>query len=121
VQVTFTADEAGTSEDDGVVTTGVRGRDEYLLFIGDPDDTDIEDERMYFEYRDQINGGYDCIKVCVLDRFRLDVELSKPIDQYKAIEGFHVTLKLSDKQQETLTAGLKKVFRNKPDVLKGMT
>jgi hypothetical protein len=122
VRITFTADEAGTSEDDGVVTTGVKGGDEYLLFMRGLDDSNIEDWGVYFECGDQIYGAaYDCIKACVLDRCRLDVELSKPIGRPKAIKGFRVALTLSNTQLETLIAGLKKVFRNGSNVLKVMT
>jgi hypothetical protein len=121
VQVTFTADETGTTEEFGVVTTGVKGGDEYLMFMRGLDDSDIEDWGVYLEYGDQGNGGYGCIKACVLDRFRLDVELSKSIDRPKAIVGFHVRLTLSNEQLETLIAGLKKVFRDGSDVLKIVT
>ena len=118
--VTFTADETGTAEMDGVVTTGVRAGDEYLLFMRGLDDLDTEEDwGVYLEYRDQINCGYDCIKACVLGRDRLDVELSKPIDRRKEIEGFHVELALSDEQRESLAAGLRQVFRDAP-VLKVM-
>jgi hypothetical protein len=94
VYVTFTADETGTAEMHGVVTTGVRAGDEYLVFSRGLDDEEMEDWGVYLEYRDQINGGYDCIKACVLGRERLEVELSKPIDRHKDIEGFHVKLAL---------------------------
>ena len=118
--VTFTADETGTAEMDGVVTTGVRAGDEYLMFMRGLDDEKMEDWGVYLEYRDQINGvGYDCIKACVLGRDRLDVELSKPIDRRKEIEGFHVELALSDEQRKSLAAGLRQVFRDAP-VLKVM-
>jgi hypothetical protein len=119
VYVTFTADETGTAEMDGVVTTGVRVGGEYLMFSRGLDDEEMEDWGVHLEYRDQINGGYDCIKACVLDRNHLDVELSKPIDRRKEIEGFHVALALSGEQWESLAAGLKKVFRDSP-VLKVM-
>ena len=109
--VTFTADETGTAEMHGVVTTGVRAGDEYLVFSRGLDDEEMEDWGVYLEYRDQINGGYDCIKACVLRRERLEVELSKPIDRHKDIEGFHVKLALSDEQRESLAAGLRQVSR----------
>jgi hypothetical protein len=60
---------------DGVVTTGVRAGDEYLMFGSGLDHEEMADWGVYLEYRDQINGGYDCIKACVLGRDRLDVEL----------------------------------------------
>src|SRR5262245_55632810 len=117
--VTFTADETGTDEEDGVVYTGVRAGDEYLIFSRGLDDEEEEDWGVYLEYRDQINGGYDCIKACTLGRDRLDVDLSKLIDRRKEIEGFHVALGLSGEQWESLAAALKKVFRDSP-VLKVM-
>ena len=117
--VTFTANEAGTDEMVGVVTTGVRAGDEYLIFSRGLDDEEIEDWGVYLEYRDQINGGYGCIKACILGRERLEVELSKPINRNKDIEGFHVELSLSDEQREILAAGLRQVFRDGP-VLKVM-
>jgi hypothetical protein len=120
VYVTFTADETGTDEMHGVVTTSVRAGDEYLVFSRGLDDEEMEEDwGVYLEYRDQINGGYDCIKACVLGRERLEVELSKPIDRHKDIEGFHVKLALSDEQRESLAAGLRQVFRDAP-VLKVM-
>jgi hypothetical protein len=76
--VTFTANEAGTAEDNGVVTTGVGSGDEYLLFRRGFGDSDTEDWGVNLEYRDQNNGGCNCIKACVLGRHRLDVKLSKP-------------------------------------------
>jgi hypothetical protein len=117
--VTFTADETGTDEEDRVVYTGVRAGDEYLIFSRGLDDEEMEDWGVYLEYRDQINGGYDCIKACTLGRDRLDVDLSKPIDRRKEIDGFHVALALSGEQWESLAAALKKVFRDSP-VLKVM-
>jgi hypothetical protein len=89
VYVTFTAEETGTAEMDGVVTTGVRAGDEYLMFSRGLDDEEMEDWGVYLEYRDQINGAYDCINACVLGREHLDLDLSKPIDRGKEIEGFH--------------------------------
>src|SRR5262245_8567034 len=103
---------------DGVVTTGVKAGDEYLVFSRGLDDEEMEDRGVYLECRDQINGGYDCIKTCVLRRERLEVELSKPIDPRKDIEGFHVKLALSDEQLRSLAAGLRQVFRDAP-VLNG--
>jgi hypothetical protein len=120
VHVTFTATEARTDEDYGVVYTGVRAGDEYLLFSRGLDDEDEEEDwGVHLEYRDQINGGYDCVKACTLGRDSLDVELTKPIDRRKEIGGFRVALALSGEQWESLAAGLKKVFRDSP-VLKVM-
>jgi hypothetical protein len=114
VYVTFTADETGTAEMVGVLTTGVRAGDEYLTFSRGLDDEEMEDWGVYLEYRDQINSDYDCINACTLGRDRLDVELTKPIDRRKEIERFPIELALSDEQRESLAAGLRKVFRETP-------
>ncbi|MBO0764104.1 MAG: hypothetical protein J2P50_05895 [Hyphomicrobiaceae bacterium] len=74
----------------------------------------MEDWGVYPEYRDQINGGYDCIKPGIPCRNHLDVELTKPIDRRKEIDGFHVALALSGEQWESLAAGLRKVLRGSP-------
>ncbi len=114
MHVTFTADEVEIDEMDGVLTTGVRAGDKYLMFSRGLDDEGMDDWGVYLEYRDQINGEYDCIKACILGRDHLDVELSKPIDPHKKIERFHIELALSDKQRESLAAGLRRVFRGAP-------
>jgi hypothetical protein len=119
VYVTFTADEAGTAEENCVVSTGVRLGDEYLLFSRGLDDEKIEDWGVELEYSDQINGGYDCIRACILRRDHLEVELSKPLHRRKEIQGFRVELALPDEQWESLAAGLRSVFRDSP-VLKVM-
>ena len=41
----------------GILTTGVRAGDEYLVFSRGLDDKEMEDWGVYLEYRDQSNGG----------------------------------------------------------------
>jgi len=49
--------------------------------------TAVASARILSAAPDQINGGYDCIKACVLGRHRLDLVLSKPIGRHKDMDG----------------------------------
>jgi hypothetical protein len=65
--------EISSTEENGVLSIGIRnGETEYLLwqFVDD------ESELPYFEYNDQINGGYGITKTVTVDDTGCLVELN---------------------------------------------
>ena len=97
----------------------VSGKEHYANFqrsveAGDPS----EDWGVHFEFDDQINGAYNCIRQCHLSRTALAVELARPIDRQKQVSGVSVDLSgLDEDSYEAIRDGLPRIFRGKAGIL----
>jgi Immunity protein 10 len=116
--LSFTANEAGVDEDEYALVAGVACDKpfQYVNFQRDSEDSD-DDWGIHFEFNDQINGDYECIRQCTLSRKRLRVELTRPIDPQKRISSVDVELKISKKQFKTFVEMLRRIFRNHESLL----
>lgn len=95
-----------------VLTIGVAGDDgRYLLWQkGLTPETGSEDG-VYFEFNDQINGGYEIIQTCTVTNEGIAVVLANGKSEHFCFpKGF-------DKLSE-LKAGLNKVYQNKKSPVK---
>jgi hypothetical protein len=82
--------------------------DEYLLWQISPDEENNAD--VYFEFNDQLNGGYNNIKeVCLM---RDGIHMVMADDR---LEHFYFDKKFNDYTR--LVSGLKKVYRNNRSIL----
>jgi hypothetical protein len=117
--LTFTATQAGIDEDEDALVAGVATADSecYVTFQRDAKDSS-EDWGVHFEFNDQINSGYECIRHCTLSRCRLHVELARPIDRQKRIVNVDVELQISDADFDTFVVMLRRIFRQRDSLLK---
>lgn len=118
--LTFTATEAGIHEDEDVLVAGVRaeGSELYVTFQREPEDYEFdEDWGIHFEFNDQINGAYECMRHCTLSRRRLHVELSRPIDPQKQITVVDVELAITAGQFKKFAKMLLRIFREREALL----
>ena len=115
----FTANEVGVVNDEYtlIASVGVSDPVQYVTLqrtVADGED----DWGIHFEFNDQINGKYECIKSCSLTRDHLLVELTEPIDTKKEVHSVDVNLEISEDDHEALTAMLRRIFRGKLDLLR---
>jgi hypothetical protein len=116
--LSFTATEAGVEEDEYALVAGV-GRDDpyqYVNFQRDAEPGD-DDWGIHFEFNDQINGAYECIRRCTVSRRRLQVELTRPIDWQKKISSVDIKLNVPDSEFETFMKMLRRIFRERESLL----
>lgn len=113
------ATEVSTEEADGAVHAALRCQEphQYLMFERSGTIGDSEDWGIYFEYKDQINSGYNKIKRCTLRRDRLDVQLIGPIDRRKQYDAFEVELRIGRPEWESFALGLRRIFTGHEDIL----
>ena len=117
--LSFTANEVGVVNDEYtlIASVGVSDPVQYVTLqrtVADGED----DWGIHFEFNDQINGKYECIKSCSLTRDHLLVELTEPIDTKKEVHSVDVSLEISEDDHEALTAMLLRIFRGKLDLLR---
>jgi hypothetical protein len=117
--LSFVATEAGIDEDEYGLVAGV-ARDEpyqYVTFQRDAEDA-AKDWGIHFGFNDQINGAYECIRLCTLSRNRLHVELTHPIDWEKKISSVDIELKITDEEFEAFHSALRRIFRQREPLLR---
>ena len=116
--LSFTAKEVGVVEDEYslIASLGVSDPVQYVTFQRAVDDGE-DDWGIHFEFNDQINGKYECIKSCSLTRDHLLVELTEQIDTKKEVQSVDVSLRISEDDHEAFTAMLRRIFRGKLDLL----
>lgn len=115
-QISFSADDAGSTVSRNVLIVGVRGGDHYLAFQRDLDHK--EPKQVYLEYDDQSYGGFDAVSNCTLGRNELRVTLSKQLGFLRGTCEFAVALSLDDDSFSRLLAGLRQVFEVAPDLFR---
>jgi hypothetical protein len=76
-----------------------------------------DDWGVYLEYNDQFNSGYDVVSRCCLSRFRVDIDLSKPLGNCQDITEFELELDIKDSAYECLVQYMRQVFRGKAEKL----
>lgn len=117
MRVSFTADSLFFEDDGDVLYCAITGDEENVLVF--QCSTEAEDDSgIHFEYNDQSNGDYGCIKTCNLKRDELRVELSKQLGELEDVEGFDVSLNLDDGTYKELENGLSRIFRGEESSLK---
>lgn len=109
----FRAAEIAVHEEDGVVVAGVAapegsggGGPDYIVFQRMEGDED----GLHFEYRDQRYGDYDLVAACRLHRNRIEIHLSRPIDELEGVDGFDVDLDVDDEAYHHFQDGLARVL-----------
>ena len=114
----FTANAVGVMDDEYslIASVGVADPVQYVTFQRSVEDGD-DDCGIHFEFNDQINGKYECIKSCSLTRGHLLVELTEPIDKAKEIELVDVSLDISEEDLQIFTDMLRRIFRGRLDLL----
>ena len=118
MNIEFEANESGIDADEYSITVGVSNDENVLLFSTESEEySKKENWGPYLEYNDQINGEYGCIKKCTINDSFLELELSKQLGTLKDVTGFKVALNLNPKSFETLTNGLKQIFKGNVSVL----
>ena len=70
-----------------------------------------EDWGVHVEYNDQVTGLYNVVRRCALSRNSLSLELSAPLPTLSQVEGFEVSLSISDAAYAQISAGLRRIFR----------
>jgi len=116
MRLAFTADEGGFDADEYTLVCGVAGEGHYLTLQRDAEESD-EDWGVHLEYDDQSNGDYDCVAACRVGPEALAVDLSRPLGRLAGVTGFDVALRLDPDQVAAVRAGLRRVFRGRPDAL----
>lgn len=120
MRITFRATKAEFAEDEYVLICGVFGYDpegaeHYLSFDrlseGAAESQPEEEWGIRTEFDDQINSAYNCIGACRLCRTRFEVDLAKPLGRPTDVEGFDITLDVSEQVYQHFKAGLRRVFR----------
>lgn len=117
----FSAHEARTDARDGALSCGFSGPDAagrtQDLVLQSATDPDVDDGwGVYLEFDDQINSGYDLVRSCRLRRDRIAIDLRKPLER-PHVDGFDVTLKLSDEAYDDVRAGLERIFEQSAGIL----
>jgi hypothetical protein len=117
-KLAFTATQAGTDEDYFSLVAGVACDNpyQYAAFQREVESAN-EDWGIHFEFNDQINGDYECIKDCTVSRKRLQVELTRPIDREKRISSVDIELDISDEEYLAFVALLRRIFRQNESML----
>lgn len=124
MRIRFRATHGFCTADEDAIACGVSGPDadavDHALWFSraseaaDPDD----DDGVYAEFDDQINGAFNRVGRCRLGRTALAVDLSGPLGRHLiGVEGFDVDLAIDEDSYEVLRSGLIRVFRAMPGVL----
>ena len=117
--LTFTATTVGTDEEYALVAS--LGSSEplyYVMFQAEREDSEEDDDwGIHFEFNDQINSAYGCLRLCTLCRHRLQIALSRPIDRKKSIIAIDVEIAVSDTEYGKFVAMIRRVFRGYESLL----
>lgn len=97
---------SNTYEDDILFVGVYNDPDEYMLWQSSPSEGEI-----HFEWDSQVNGSYDNIQECSIDKDGIHVVLKNK----KMVHFYFVDC--STKQWHLFVKGLKKTYTNLPDVL----
>lgn len=116
--LSFTATETGIDENKYALVAGLAssGSRQWVTFQRVAEGAD-EDWGIHFEFNDQINGAYECIRHCKLTRNRLLVDLKYPIDQQKKITTFDLELNVSERGFTIFVEMLRRIFRQRESLL----
>ncbi|MEM9414406.1 MAG: hypothetical protein AAGA29_02870 [Planctomycetota bacterium] len=115
----FTASEASGNETEDSLCASAGSEKEpysYIMFQRHPEDGD-DDDGIYFEFNDQINGAYQCVRACEVARHQIKIELGEPIDWQKQYSSVIVRLEVCEQQYRKFIDILSKIFRREEDSL----
>jgi hypothetical protein len=99
--------------------TDADGDVHYVLFQRSTEDEPLEEDGgVDFSFDDQINSGYNCIRVCRLSRPLIQISLIRPIDWEKKVTEIVVDItKLNDASFIAFRNGLTRIFRDTEGIL----
>ena len=126
MRLVFRATEGGfdAAETMYCLVCGVSGLDAsdkkhyVILQRGVESEDPSEDWGVHFEFDDQSSGAYNCVRCCRMSREALEVELMRPIDRRKQINGVSVDLSgLDEESYDAIRVGLPRIFRGTAGVL----
>ena len=84
----------------------------YLIFQRTSSTDPDKDSGIFLEYNEVENSSYNIIKECRVSRYRLSVDLKTPFDSLINVEGFDITLNISELSFSRLINGMKTIFRD---------
>ncbi len=117
--LTFSATVSGTEQDEYSLTAGVYQPSSGLYVNFQRCATGIaDDEGVYFEYNDQMNGQYNCISSVRVERNFVSVKLNQSASAKTRISEVEVNLNINDSEYSEFVAALKTIFRNTGGLLR---
>ena len=113
---TFTADAIGAEIFEGALIAGIGSNDSgrYVMFQGTADDPDDPDG-IWFEFDDQVNGGYNSVDSVHISGDLLTIELKTPVS---GVQRFSITLAASQEEHADLRSQLARIYQGYPGVLR---
>ncbi len=107
--------EFGVSTDFDVLVVGFKLESgDYVLFQHGLTKNTSTKEPPYFEFKDQLYGGYGLIKSCVVNSDRLTIKLSNPLD---GITLFRIGLGQIQNRYHDVVDQLQNIFLGNEEVL----
>lgn len=109
----FTATEASVDENEDALCAGAGSETEpydYIMFQRHPEDG-VDDVGIYFEFNDQRNSAYNCVRSCEVMRNQIKVVLVEPIDWRKQFTSVIVKLDVSEQQYRDFLCTVARIFR----------
>jgi len=124
MELRFNATEIGCVEENDVLVCGASNSksedpDHYVTFQqwADPDYED-DDKRIHFQIDDQINGNYDLLASCSVSRSEISILLLRDVPWHPGLERIVISCDACPQEQfNSLVAGLRRVFRDRPEDL----
>jgi hypothetical protein len=119
MELRFNATEVGCVEDEGALVCGASNAKSedpfhYITIQGYADPGDEDDDGIYFEIDDQINGDYNLLASCSISRGQLTVELLRDVPWHPELRRVVVGCDTAPAEELTaLVAGLRRLFRNR--------
>ncbi|MCP4294549.1 MAG: hypothetical protein GY786_02980 [Proteobacteria bacterium] len=121
--IKFKATEFGVHEESELISCGASNTESdqeyHYLFVQKLFEQDeLEESEIYFEIDDQINGGYEMITNCILNRNLLEIRLNKGCKWYPDLEKIIVILPHSTEEIQEFANGFTKLFCNHEEKFK---
>jgi len=117
MRIAFRATEAVFEAEDEALVCGVAGGPDMYLTFQRAVEGSANDDGIYLEHRDQINGQYGCVSNCRISRAQLTVDLTRQLGALSGVKGFDVALAIDEASYKKLCAGLQRVFHDHTDAL----
>lgn len=121
--IKFIATEFGVHEESDLISCGASNerpdQENHYFFVQRFFEQYEEDEgEIYFEIDDQLNGGYEVISNCILNKNLLKIQLNKGCKWYPDLEKIIVILPHSTDEIQEFEKGFTKLFCNHEEKFK---